>query len=277
MAGGQERILRGRIRSDPGDEEDHARHGADRGVADRQGPAARARRRAVQRADHRGREGPRGRRWRVERLAVARRPQRDQERRATSSSPPTAVCAVATTPASSAPPRARSRPTCSPASDYTIIPVGRKAEGYFRFRGYHLGQAFTGFSDSPTYDDASAIGEHVVDLFTVGRGRLASSSSTPASSRPARRKSCCARSCRSTATRSPAATARPPAPTARGGDYEFEPDPTTILDTLLPRYVEARIYAALLNAAASEHAFRQRAMKAPPTTPRSSSRTSAAS
>ena len=45
------------------------------------------------------------------------------------------------------------------------------------------------------------------------------------------------------------------------GDYEFEPDPTTILDTLLPRYVEARIYAALLNAAASEHAFRQRAMK----------------
>ena len=45
------------------------------------------------------------------------------------------------------------------------------------------------------------------------------------------------------------------------GDYEFEPDPTTILETLLPRYVEARVYAALLNAAASEHAFRQRAMK----------------
>ena len=47
-----------------------------------------------------------------------------------------------------------------------------------------------------------------------------------------------------------------------GGDYEFEPDPATILDTLLPRYVEARVYAALLNAAASEHASRQRAMKA---------------
>ena len=37
-------------------------------------------------------------------------------------------------------------------------------------------------------------------------------------------------------------------------NYEFEPDPTTLLDTLLPRYVEARVYAALLNAAASEHA-----------------------
>ena len=47
-----------------------------------------------------------------------------------------------------------------------------------------------------------------------------------------------------------------------GGSYEFEPDPDVILQTLLPRYVEARVYAALLNAAASEHAFRQRAMKA---------------
>ena len=40
------------------------------------------------------------------------------------------------------------------------------------------------------------------------------------------------------------------------------PTRATILDALLPRYVEARVYAALLNAAASEHAFRQRAMKA---------------
>ena len=46
-----------------------------------------------------------------------------------------------------------------------------------------------------------------------------------------------------------------------GHDYEFEPSPEVILTTLLPRYVEARVYAALLNAAASEHAFRQRAMK----------------
>jgi F-type H+-transporting ATPase subunit gamma len=44
--------------------------------------------------------------------------------------------------------------------------------------------------------------------------------------------------------------------------YEFEPSPEEILDRLLPRYAEARIYAALLNAAASEHAARQRAMKA---------------
>jgi F-type H+-transporting ATPase subunit gamma len=56
-------------------------------------------------------------------------------------------------------------------------------------------------------------------------------------------------------------------PTGTGSDgpapsYEFEPEPEEILDRLLPRYAEARIYAALLNAAASEHAARQRAMKA---------------
>ena len=45
-------------------------------------------------------------------------------------------------------------------------------------------------------------------------------------------------------------------------DFEFEPSPEGILDELVPRYVEARLYAALLDASASEHASRQRAMKA---------------
>src|SRR5207244_11863828 len=45
--------------------------------------------------------------------------------------------------------------------------------------------------------------------------------------------------------------------------YEFEPDePAAILDQLLPRYVEARLFAAMLDASASEHVARQRAMKA---------------
>jgi len=43
---------------------------------------------------------------------------------------------------------------------------------------------------------------------------------------------------------------------------EFDPSPNVILDELLPRYVEARLFAALLDASASEHAARQRAMKA---------------
>ena len=44
-------------------------------------------------------------------------------------------------------------------------------------------------------------------------------------------------------------------------DYEFEPGPADILERLLPRYAEARLYAAFLDSAASEHAARQRAMK----------------
>src|SRR5439155_887243 len=47
-----------------------------------------------------------------------------------------------------------------------------------------------------------------------------------------------------------------------GADYEFEPEQTEILEHLLPRYVEARVFAAMLEAAASEQAARQRAMKA---------------
>jgi F-type H+-transporting ATPase subunit gamma len=43
--------------------------------------------------------------------------------------------------------------------------------------------------------------------------------------------------------------------------YEFEPSPALVLDALLPRYVESRVFNALLQAAASELAARQRAMK----------------
>ena len=50
--------------------------------------------------------------------------------------------------------------------------------------------------------------------------------------------------------------------TGAAGGYEFEPEPAAILERLLPRYAEARLFAALLEASASEHAARQRAMKA---------------
>ena len=144
--------------------------------------------------------------------------------------------------------------------DYTIIPVGKKAEGYFRFRGYTLGEAFAGFSAQPTYEDARQIGEHVIDLFVSGQvdrvelvyTRFISAGSQEVVLRPL----------------VPLSTetveggdGKAASTDGSGGDYEFEPDPATILDTLLPRYVEARVYAALLNAAASEHAYRQRAMK----------------
>lgn len=144
---------------------------------------------------------------------------------------------------------------------YELIPVGRKAESYFRFREYRLGQKFAGFSDSPTYADAKAIGQHVVELYASGQvdrvelvyTRFISPGSQEVVLRPLVPLS---GDVVAGGDGRPDQVGDGPA-----GDYEFEPDPATILETLLPRYVEARVYAALLNAAASEHAFRQRAMK----------------
>jgi F-type H+-transporting ATPase subunit gamma len=139
-------------------------------------------------------------------------------------------------------------------ADYTVVAVGRKIEGYFRFRGYHIAQSFTGFSDSPTYAHAKTIGEYVVELFTSGdvdRVELVYTRFISAGSQEVVQRPLVPLERETVDGAAPAVAA----------DFEFEPDPTTILDTLLPRYIEARIYAALLNAAASEYAFKQRAMK----------------
>jgi len=142
------------------------------------------------------------------------------------------------------------------SKNYVVVPVGRKAENYFRFRGYKTSKSFTGFSDAPKYEDAKAIGQFVVELFLSGEvdrvelvyTRFVSSGRQEVVRRPL-------------VPLEREVVAGGDGKSASGGNYEFEPDPDLILQTLLPRYVEARIYAALLNAAASEHAFRQRAMK----------------
>jgi F-type H+-transporting ATPase subunit gamma len=143
---------------------------------------------------------------------------------------------------------------------YLVVPVGRKVERYFRFRGYTMGEAFGGFSGNPTIADAKRIGAYVVDLFTRGEvdkvelvyTRFISAGNQEVVLRPL---------VPLTVETVMGGDGRPGDPDAPTGDYEFEPDPTSILESLLPSYVEARIYAALLNAAASEHASTQRAMK----------------
>ena len=141
--------------------------------------------------------------------------------------------------------------------NYVVVPVGRKAEGFLRVRGYNTTQPFAGFSDSPSISDAVAIGRFVVDLFLSGevdRVELIYTRFVSAGVQEVVRRPLVPLGVELVKnTEDGAATA--------SSDYEYEPNPTEILDTLLPRYVEARTYAALLNAAASEHAFRQRAMK----------------
>ena len=88
---------------------------------------------------------------------------------------------------------------------YRIVPIGRKGTGYFHFRGYELGESFTGFSDTPRLEDAKRIAavrhRAVHELAPSTR----SSSSTRGSSPPATRRSCCVRSCRCRSRRSPGA------------------------------------------------------------------------
>ncbi len=141
--------------------------------------------------------------------------------------------------------------------EYSLVTVGRKAEGYFRYRNYRVDAAFSGFSDAPGYENAREVAQAVANRFVAGEIDLVQIVYT-----------------RFVSAGLQEVVVRPLMPLdtddftkgeaggAPNATYEFEPSPDGILDALLPRYVEARVFAALLNAAASEHAARQRAMKA---------------
>jgi F-type H+-transporting ATPase subunit gamma len=146
--------------------------------------------------------------------------------------------------------------------DHLAVAVGRKADSYLRFRGYKLHRTFSGFSDNPRYEDARRIAGHVMELYFDGAvdaveliyTRFVSAGTQEVVHRPLV----------PLEEEFLGGHGAPGASAASGpsADYVYEPEPSEILETLVPRYVEARTYAALLNAAASELAFKQRAMKA---------------
>jgi F-type H+-transporting ATPase subunit gamma len=142
--------------------------------------------------------------------------------------------------------------------DYSIIAVGRKIESYFRYRDYKIDAVASGFSDQPSYEDARQVGAAATRAFLAGETDEVQVVYTAYHSAGVQ-----------IVTRQTLMPlVRDEIPAAEGGEatvaaaYEFEPSPEGILDLLLPRYVDSRVYAALLNAAASEHTARQRAMKA---------------
>jgi F-type H+-transporting ATPase subunit gamma len=150
------------------------------------------------------------------------------------------------------------RATRGDGKDARIVVVGKKGRDYFRFRHYEIDDAFLGMTDQPTYDDARQVAEAVSARFESGEydrvELIYTQFLSVASQRVTSRRFM---PLDSTALEAAAATAGE-GPSA---SYEFEPDPAVILDRLLPRYAEARLFAALLEASASEHAARQRAMK----------------
>ena len=154
----------------------------------------------------------------------------------------------------------------------TLVTVGKKAQGYFRFRGQEVAQSFLGMSERPSFADARDVAAAVVTPFVNGEvdqvvvisTRFISAGSQKVEVRqllplvdP--------RDAEQKAGHEHEAGSRDVAPhdvDVRQGYTEFEPDAAILLADLAPRAAETQIFAALLEASASELTARQRAMAA---------------
>jgi F-type H+-transporting ATPase subunit gamma len=134
--------------------------------------------------------------------------------------------------------------------------VGRKGVGYFRFREREITQAWTGFSEQPGYDDVEPVADTLIDAFLDHEVDEIHAVYTEFVS---------ALTQRTVARRFlPLLIEETGEPSPHGPvpQYLFEPSAQGVLDALLPRYVVARVFTAMLESAASESAARRRAMKA---------------
>jgi F-type H+-transporting ATPase subunit gamma len=145
-----------------------------------------------------------------------------------------------------------------------LYTVGRKAQGYFKFRNWDISESWTGFSERPSYEDAAKVAETLVSTFLAGAGDDEESSDEPGVDEL----HIVYTEFKSMMSQSVKAHRMAPMVVEYIEDdnephtlYSFEPDATTLFDALLPRYLTTRIYTALLESAASELASRQRAMK----------------
>jgi F-type H+-transporting ATPase subunit gamma len=145
--------------------------------------------------------------------------------------------------------------------------AGRKAESYFNFRQRSFEQSWTGFSDKPTYEDARVIGD---ELITRGMQHETMQEAIDPTEAVDELYIVFTRF-KSMLTQEPTAIRLVPLEIVEGEDvpgdseilplYDFEPSAEEVLDALLPKYLYSRIYYCLLQAAASELAARQKAMK----------------
>ncbi|WP_190821628.1 F0F1 ATP synthase subunit gamma [Saccharopolyspora pogona] len=152
--------------------------------------------------------------------------------------------------------------------DPVLYVIGRKGETYYRFRQREIEASWTGFSDRPDYADAAEIGDTLVKAFLAGAddylddggpdGKLGvdelhlvhTEFVSMLTQRPAVRRI------------APLEVEYSDEPVkALKSTYEFEPDAETLFAALLPKYIKTRLFAGLLDSAASEHAARRTAMK----------------
>lgn len=149
-----------------------------------------------------------------------------------------------------------------------VVPyiAGRKGVNWYRFRGRELAGEWTGFSDRPSYQDAKELADTVIEAFTkdteaggVDEIHMVYTEFVSMLTQRVTVRRILPLEIEEVEEGSAAAAAA--ADAGPLPQYEYEPDESEVLDALLPRYVESRVYYALLQSAASEFAARRRAMK----------------
>jgi len=138
-----------------------------------------------------------------------------------------------------------------------LYSVGKKAGAFYRFRGIDLVEGFTGMSDRPTFDDARRIAATVAAPFVTGDAQQVLLVSTRFLSAATQ----------SVEVHQLLPLSLPDVPEDDGpkvlkGYTEFEPEVEQLLKTLAPKALESEIFSALLEGAASFHVSQQRAMAA---------------
>src|SRR5687768_11226216 len=145
------------------------------------------------------------------------------------------------------------------AGDTKLFISGRKGLSYFKFRGYDIADSWQGYSDQPGIENARAVAKGAVEAFVNGdvdEVRLAYTKYESALTQRAVTIKLLP------VPKEELADEAPEEQTGQKANYVFEPEPEDILGYLLLRYVEGAVLQGMLEAAASEHAARRRAMKA---------------
>ena len=145
--------------------------------------------------------------------------------------------------------------------------VGRKGVGYYRFRNRPIETSWTGFSERPSFSDARTIGDALLEAFVAGAddedghyGPDGIQGVDELHIVSTQFKSLMTQTAEARFLAPMQVEEREREPGLRPA-YEFEPEAEELLNALLPKYLNTRIYAALLSSAASESASRRRAMK----------------
>lgn len=132
----------------------------------------------------------------------------------------------------------------------SVITVGRRGRAFARYTGLNIKDSFQGISDAPTLRDTLAISRLIIDEFTRNETDQVILAYPEFVSIMHQKP-----------TMAVILPVEPTPTTTLAGDYIYEPDATTVLDELLPRFVEMRVYHAILELIASEQASRMVAMR----------------